>query len=123
MARRGNTLLTLIVAGCLFAALPARSQVLPDPSVNRTYLIRAPGGTIIYHLIPRRDHYEVFGRKSRVFAAGVAKRLGNRLIIYNLRSQVIGIVRPELLPPDSELSAIAIVRDAEGNQIGILARY
>jgi hypothetical protein len=45
------------------------------------------------------------------------------MAIYDLNDNVVATMRAELLPPDSGLSIITIVRDRDGHPIGFLERY
>lgn len=121
MIRLGHLLLTILVA--LFIAHAATAQTLPDPSINLSYVVRGPSKVVIWILVPRRDHYEIFNRYEHFNPLGTARRVGSRLMIYDRFNHVMGSIRPELLPPDSEMSAVAVVRNSTGQQIGILSRF
>ncbi len=104
-------------------AHPAAAAVIPDPASNKTLAIHDLSGQVIEMLLPQRDHYDIVDRRRPWVRIGYTKRTGNELVLYNLNNRVTGYIRPELLPPDAELSAIATVRDPEGNLIGLLSRF
>jgi len=107
----------------LLLVAPAFAQVIPSPSANRQLYIRNNNGKIIERLSPRLNQYDVFDTRRGMAPIGIAKILGQRLIIYDLNNHMMASVRAELLPPDSNLSIISIVRDSNGHPIGMLERY
>ncbi len=123
MARGGHLLLTILFVTFVGFAGPARAELLPDPSVNLSYVVRGPSKVVLWLFIPRRDHYEIFNRFNHITPVGTARRVASRMILYDQYGHIMGSIRPELLPPDSEMSAVAVVRDGVGKEIGILSRF
>lgn len=107
----------------LFVAGPVSAQVIPSPTAGRQLYVRNNAGQIIERLQPDGDRYSVFNIKRLLTPVGYAKLLGRRLVIYDLNDHPIASARAELLPPDSSLAAITIVRDSHGQAIGVLERY
>jgi hypothetical protein len=109
--------LAVILAG------PVRAQTIPDPSADRELFIHDKAGKTIERLYPHGDRYDVFDLKHQFEVVGYATMLGQRLIIYDFHDNIVATARAELLPPDSDLEDITIVRDRRGHPIGTLARY
>lgn len=115
--------LILALAGTLGAAVPAAAQVIPDPSAGKQLYIRNKAGRVIERLQPVGDRYDVYDMKKQFSPIGYAEIIGKRLIIYDMNNHPTASVRAELLPPDSDLSVISIVRDRDGHPIGLLERH
>ena len=120
---RRSALLAVFVVLTLFSAV-AEAQVIPSPAQGRQLFIRNRQGTLVERLQPNGNQYDVYDtRRSRFSRIGYAKLLGRRMVIYDLNNRVAATMRPELLPPDSPLPVITIVRDPNGHAIGTLERY
>jgi hypothetical protein len=115
--------LILLLAFGAIAVPPAAAQVIPDPRAGRQLYISNKVGKIIERLQPNGDRYDVYDVKRQSLPIGYAKLLGRRMAIYDLNDNVVATMRAELLPPDSGLSIITIVRDRDGHPIGFLERY
>jgi hypothetical protein len=115
--------LILLLAILLAAAVPTHAQVIPDPNRGYQLYIRNIAGRVVERLQPVGDRYDLYDLKRQFTPIGYAKILGRRLIIYNMNNHPIASVRAELLPPDSSLAAISIVRDNHGQAIGVLEHY
>jgi len=120
---RRHFIFTLTISFSLLLATSAFAQLIPSPSANRQLYIRNNNGKVIERLSPRLNQYDVFDMRRGTTPIGVAKILGQRLIIYDLNNHMMASVRAELLPPDSNLAIISIVRDRNGHPIGMLERY
>lgn len=116
----GVRLFALLLLALLFA-LPAAAQVIPAPQMGRTLFITDQNQKVVERLQPAGDHYDVFDVR-RFKTIGHAKLLGRRLIVYDLRNHIVATMRAEFLPPDSPLTLITVVRDANGHAIGFLGR-
>lgn len=102
-------------------AVAAMAQVIPAPEMGRTLFISNQNHKTIERLQPHGDQYDVFDIR-RFALVGYAKLLGNRMIVYDLRNNIVATMRAELLPPNSPLSWITVVRDPDGRAIGFLQR-
>jgi hypothetical protein len=115
--------LTLLAASVSMVALPALGQVIPSPASGRTLAVRNLEGKVIERLRPEGNHYQVFDAQHRFIPAGRAELWGQKLVIFGRDGKVVATARPELLPPDSPLKDITVVRNADGAPIGTLGRY
>jgi len=113
----------ILAAAVSLAAGAAQAQVIPDPTAGKQLYIRNKAGRVIERLQPVGDRYNVYDMKRQFTPIGYAKILGRRLVIYDMNHQPMASVRAELMPPDTDLSAISIVRDRDGHPIGLLERY
>jgi hypothetical protein len=120
---RGKLRLTLLASALLLAAPPAFGQVIPGPGADLTLAVRNPGGKVIERLQPDGDHYDVFDAEHSFIPVGRAELRGERLVILDREGNIVATARPELLPPDSGLEDITVVRNDEGAPIGTLGRY
>lgn len=116
-------LLTSVGLAAALITLPALAQTVPPPQAGHQLYIRDRGGKLIERLQPVGNQYEVFDMRHFSLPIGHARMLGQRMIIYDRQDRVVATVRAELPPPDSDLSVITIVRDADGHPIGLLERY
>jgi hypothetical protein len=114
--------LTLIAALLLVLSLPALGQVIPRPGAGHDLFIRDRNGKVIERLVPDGDHYDVFDAQHDFIPLGRADMMGQRLVITDRNGHVLATARPELLPPDSALDDITVVRSAAGKPIGTLGR-
>lgn len=110
------------LAAAMFT-LPAHAQTVPPPEAGHQLYIRDRDGKLIERLQPDGNQYEVFDMRHLSLPIGHARMLGRRMVIYDRRNHVVATVRAELPPPDSDLSVITVVRDADGHPIGLLERY
>jgi hypothetical protein len=114
----------LLAAVCLAAgASAAIGGVIPDPSAHKTLTIHTMDGQVIELLVPSGNHYDIYDRRRSLSRLGYTKRVGSELVLYDLNDHITGYARLELLPPDADLSDVAVVRDRLGNRIGLLSRY
>jgi uncharacterized protein involved in exopolysaccharide biosynthesis len=91
-----------------------------DPAYGQSLVIRDQSGQISEELYPRRDR---FIRESPTGGTlGWAQRMGSSLAFFDRDGRQISTARRELLPPNYPIGAIAIVRDASGNAIGMVTR-
>lgn len=116
-------LLTGAIVLAAAVAIPALAQTVPPPEAGHQLYIRDRGGKLIERLQPNGNQYEVFDIRRFSMPIGHARMLGGRMVIYDRENHVVGTVRAELPPPDSDLSVITVVRDAGGHPIGLLERY
>jgi len=107
----------------LAPAIQASAQAIPDPAANKELVIRDIDGTVIETLVPHGDRYDIFDSRRGGRPDGYMKRVGRQLMLYDRDDQPAGRVTGEMLPPDSDLSALAVVRDSLGRKIGTLFRY
>ena len=112
---------TVILSGTI--AVPAIAQVIPEPSAGHQLYIRDKGGKVIERLQPNGDKYDVYDVRRSLLPMGYAKVLGRRMVVYDLQNNIIATMRAELLPPDSDLALITIVRDPQGHPMGLLERH
>lgn len=116
-----------LLIGCSLAAmlvaLPALAQTVPPPEAGHQLYIRDRAGKLIERLQPDGNQYEVFDMRRFSLPIGHARMLGRRMVIYDRQNHIVATVRAELPPPDSDLSVITVVRDADGRPIGLLERY
>ncbi|MGH6988896.1 MAG: hypothetical protein ACREFD_08250 [Stellaceae bacterium] len=104
-------------------ASAAFGQVVPGPGAGRTLVIRNRQGKVIESLRPHGNHYDVFSAQQGFIPAGRAEMRGQRLVIYDRHGNIVATARPELLPPDSPLEDITVVRNTHGAPIGTIGRY
>jgi hypothetical protein len=123
MPPRRLLLIAMVAAASAFLRAEAGAEILPDPAANHIYTIRDNSGRVVELLVPKRDHFDIFASERGTELLGHTRRLGDRLLLYDRQNRLVASIRPELLPPESEISAIAVVRDTLGNQIGLLSRY
>jgi hypothetical protein len=119
--RRLLLIILLLSAGAW--AVPAAAQIIPDPSLNKTLYIRNKAGKIVERLQPHGEQYDVYDAKRQFAPIGYAKIIGRRLVMYDINNNITATARAEMVPPDSGLTAITIVRDRSGHEIGMLERY
>jgi hypothetical protein len=105
------------------AAGAAHAQIIPEPSQDKVLYVRDLDNKVVERLVPHRDRYDLFDPNRGGVAIGYAKMIDRRLEFFDKTDKVTAVARPELLPPESELSAIAVVRDQTGNKLGTLSRY
>lgn len=115
-----SILILVLAAG---VAIPADAQVIPDPAAGRPLYIRDRNGKIVERLQPDGNQYDVYDSQRQLTPIGHARLLGRRMVIYDLQDNIVATMRAELLPPDSPLSVITVVRDAQGHPIGLLERH
>jgi hypothetical protein len=116
-------LLTIAAILTVLAAVPAHAQVIPGPENGKELYIRNQNGRIVERLRPNGHRYDVFEYAGRLAPIGTAELFGPRMVIYDLNHNVVATLRAELLPPNSDLSVITVVRDRAGHPIGLLERY
>ena len=119
--------LALIFAALFFfigamAASPAHAQIMPDPHAGKSYVVRDAAGKIIQRLMPDGEQFGLIDSHAQK-RIGWVKKLGPRLMFYNMLGRVTGIAKFELLPAGASISTVAIVRDPLGRLIGTLSRY
>lgn len=107
----------------LLATASAYAQVIPSPRLGKQLYIRNTAGRIVERLQPDGDRYDVFEINHDFTPIGTAEMLGPRMVIYDRNRNIVATIRAELLPPNSDLSVITIVRDRAGHPIGVLERY
>jgi hypothetical protein len=54
---------------------------------------------------------------------GWATRVGSTLAFYNREGRETATARRELLPPNTGMGVLAVLRDLSGNPIGTIARH
>jgi hypothetical protein len=113
----------LVLAFATIAAIPAKAQVIPDPAAGKSLYIRDRNGKIVERLQPDGNQYDVYDSQRQFMPIGHARLLGRRMVIYDMQDNIVATMRAELLPPDSPLSVITVVRDAQGHPIGLLERH
>lgn len=118
-----HILSVLVLALTALGALPADAQVIPDPAAGKSLYIRDRNGKVVERLQPDGDQYDVYDSQRQFTPIGHARLLGRRMVIYDMQDNIVATMRAELLPPDSPLSVITIVRDAQGHPIGLLERH
>lgn len=119
--RRILTPLVMVVA--ILASAPAIAQVIPDPSAGRQLYIADNNGKVIERLQPHGRVYDVYDVRRSLMPVGYARVLGRRMVVYDMQNNIVATMRAELLPPDTPLSVITVVRDPEGHPIGLLERH
>jgi polysaccharide biosynthesis protein PslE len=113
--------LSLLLLMALAAAPTiAKGVDLLDPDYGRRLAVRGTNDKVVEVLVPTQ------GRFMRHSATGEplgwAKRVGRTLMFYDLDGHVTATARRELLPINSSLSGIAILRDPLGHPIGAISR-
>ncbi len=89
--------------------------------MGRMLFITDQNQKVVERLQPAGDHYDVIDLR-QFKLIGHAKPLGRRMIVYDLHNKIIATMRAEMLPPDSPLTLITVVRDPDGHAIGFLGR-
>jgi hypothetical protein len=110
-------LAVLLVAA---AALPAAAEDF-EPRSGRSYVVRDMGGNLMEKLQPASDAYVRFGVTGRRLGRAVPAR-GGQLKFYDNGGALVATAHRDAQPPMSmRLRAIAVVQDADGSAVGIVA--
>ncbi|MEA2779458.1 MAG: hypothetical protein QOK29_1002 [Rhodospirillaceae bacterium] len=125
LARPRSRTFTVLLQWLLVLALAGAPSIawgadLLDPGYGRRLGVTDNDNKLTEILVPDGDKF--FRRSKQGETIGEARRIGATLRFYNRDGRMTAIARPELLPPDFPLAAIAIVRDTIGRPIGAITR-
>jgi uncharacterized protein involved in exopolysaccharide biosynthesis len=94
---------------------------LLDPSYGMRLVIRDQSGSITEVLNPHNGEFQCVSAHGQQL--GFAKWSGSTLTFYNVDGRSISSAKRELLPANYPMGAIAVVRDASGNPLGVVSRH
>jgi polysaccharide biosynthesis protein PslE len=92
-----------------------------DPSYGIRLVIRDQSGSVTETLYPRNGEFQRVSAHGQQL--GFAKWTGSTLTFYNVDGRSVSSAKRELLPANYRMDAIAVVRDASGNPLGVVGRY
>ena len=92
-----------------------------DPSYGNRLVIRDQSGSVTEVLYPHNGEFQRVSAHGQQL--GFAKWTGSTLTFYNVDGRSISSAKRELLPANYPLGAIAVVRDASGNALGVIGRH
>ena len=84
-------------------------------------MIRDQSGSVAEVLHPHNGEFQRVSAHGQQL--GFAKWTGSTLTFYNVDGRSISSAKRELLPANYPLGAIAVVRDASGNALGVICRH
>jgi uncharacterized protein involved in exopolysaccharide biosynthesis len=94
-----------------------------DPAYGQRLVVRGSDGQISEILSPNPRNGQFERTDSIGHVLGFAKRVGSTLTFFDEEGRQTSTARRELMPPNYPISALAVVRDASGNVIGVVARH
>ena len=103
------------------AASAARAIDQLDPAWGQSLVVRNQVGGVVELLYPRKDRFIRQGPTGA--SLGWAQRMGSNLAFFDRDGRQVLTARKELLPANYPLNAIAVVRDASGSAVGVIARH
>ena len=113
-------LLVMLVAAAVVVPRIALGFDRLDPGYGRGLVVRDQSGQASEYLYPQNGRFERTSRNGKNL--GWATRVGSTLAFYNREGRETATARRELLPPNTGMGVLAVLRDLSGHPIGTIAR-